>query len=100
MVVVGDTHSSWRTELSGVPQGSVIGPLLFVLFINSIDNEILSKMFKFANDTKLFRAMGDDQETDILREDLRRLFKWSHDWKMLFNLEKCPVTCMHMGKRN
>ena len=42
--------------------------------------------------------MGDDQEADILREDLRRMFRWSQDWQMLFNLEKCAV--MHMGKRN
>src|SRR6218665_981295 len=39
-----------------------------------------------------------DQEADILREDLRRMFRWSQDWQMLFNLEKCSV--MHMGKRN
>src|SRR6218665_2823335 len=43
-------------------------------------------------------AEGDDQEADILREDLRRIFRWSQDWQMLFNLEKCSV--MHMGKRN
>ena len=42
--------------------------------------------------------MGDDQEADILREDLRRMFRWSQDWQMLFNLEMCSV--MHMGKRN
>src|SRR6218665_718815 len=48
--------------------------------------------------TKLCRAVGDDQEADILREDLRRMFRWSQDWQMLFNLEKGSV--MHMGKRN
>src|SRR6218665_583297 len=42
--------------------------------------------------------MGNNQEADILREDLRTMFRWSHDWQMLFNLEKCSV--MHMGKRN
>src|SRR6218665_2659089 len=46
---------------------------------------------KFADDTKLCRAVGDDQEADILREDLRRMFRWSQDWQMLFNLEKCAV---------
>src|SRR6218665_1178415 len=91
-------HSSWRTVLSGVPQGSVLGPLLFVIFINYMDDGILSKISKFADDTKLCRAVGDDQEEDILREDLRRMFRWSQDWQMLFNLEKCSVR--HMGKRN
>src|SRR6218665_1565790 len=95
---IGDKYSSWRTVLSGVPQGSVLGPLLFVIFINDIDDEILSKISKFADDTKLCRAVGDDQEADILWEDLRRMFRWSQDWQMLFNLEKCSV--MHMGKRN
>ena len=80
--------------LSGVPQGSVLGPLLFVLFIIDIDDGILSKISKFADDTKLCRAVGDDQEADILWEDLRRMFRWSQDWQMLFNLEKCSV--MHM----
>ena len=77
---------------------SVLGPLLFVVFINDIDDGILSKISKFTDETKLCRAVGDDQEADVLREDLRRMFRWSQDWKMLFNLEKCSV--MHMGKRN
>src|SRR6218665_1143321 len=70
---------------------------MFVIFINDIDDGILSKISKFADDIKLCRAVGDDQEADILREDLRRMFRWSQDWQMLFNLEKCSV--MHMGKR-
>jgi len=71
---------------------------LFVLFIIDINDGIISKISKFADDTKLCRTVGDDHEADILREDLRRMFRWSHDWQMLFSLEKCSV--MHMGKRN
>src|SRR6218665_1381917 len=79
----------------------VVWHLLFVLFINDIDDGILSKISKFADDTKLCIAVGDDdQEADILREELR-IFRWSQDWQMLFNLEKCSVMHnLHMGKGN
>src|SRR6218665_3342585 len=62
----------------------------------TLDNS--RSIYRFAEDTKLCRAVGDDQEADILWEDLRSMFRWSQDWQMLFNLEKCSV--MHMGKRN
>ena len=87
---------------------SVLGPLLFVVFINDINNGILSKISKFSDDTKLCRAVGDDQEADILREDLRRMFRCSQDWQMLFNLESAQLCtweretksyCMKWGVR-
>src|ERR1043165_9568775 len=78
-VGIGDKQSSWTTVLSGVPQGSLLGPLLFVLFINDIDYGILSKISKFADDTKLCRAVGNEKEAEILREGLRRAFRWSQD---------------------
>jgi len=59
---------------------------------------IVSKISNSADGTKLCRAVGDDQDADILREALRRMFRWSQDWKMLLNLEKGSV--MHKGKRN
>src|SRR6218665_1058306 len=82
---IDDKHSSWRTVLSGEPQGSMLGLLLFVVFINDIDDGILSKISNFADDTSLCRAVGDDQKADMLREDLRRMFSWSQNWQMLFN---------------
>ena len=90
-MVISDKRSSWITVLSAVPQGSVSGPLLFILFINDIDEGILSKISKFAEDTNLCRALGDDHEADILREDLRRIFRWSQEWQTLFNLENAQL---------
>jgi len=72
---IGDKHSSWMTEPIGVPQRSVLRPQLFILFINDIDEGIVSKNFKFPEDTKLCRAVGDEKEADILQEDLRRMFR-------------------------
>src|SRR6218665_4098152 len=56
------------------------------------------KFLSLQDDTKLRRAVGDEKKADILQEDLGRMFRWSQDWQMLFNLEKCLV--MHMGKSN
>jgi len=77
-VDTGHTFSSWATVVSGLPQGSVFGSLLCIIFVNDIDG-ILSKVYKFADDTKLCRAVGDEDEAEIAREDLRRMFKWSYE---------------------
>ena len=83
---------------SGVPQGSVLGPLLFLMFINDIDQCVSSKLLKFADDANLFRAVSSLVEVNQLREDLKNLFSWLEDWLMLFNLDKCKV--VHFGKSN
>ena len=56
----------------------------------------LSKLVKFAEDTKLGRGVANEVEVNILRDDLSKIFQWSVDWKMSFNTDKCTV--MHMGK--
>ena len=75
----------------------MLGPLLFLVYINDIDEGILSKISKFANDTKICREIGDESDAKALQEDLRRISKWSEDWQMLFNVDKCSV--MHIGKQ-
>ena len=72
---------------SGVPQGSVLGPLLFVIYINDIELGISSNIRKFADDTKLFWKVGNEERCEQLRADLRKLYEWSVDWQMLFNLK-------------
>ena len=71
---------------------------MFVIYINDIDEGIVSKISKFADDTKLCAQVNNEEEAKVLREDLARLFKWSEDWQMLFNMDKCAV--MHVGRKN
>ena len=88
-VVLNGSHSKWLPVRSGVSQGSVLGPVLFVIYINDIDEGLCSELLKFADDTKLFRHIKSKQDADKLQADLRRLYKWSTDWLMLFNADKC-----------
>ena len=97
-VYLAGTYSDWAAVSSGVPQGSVLGPLLFLIYINDIDNEIASKILKFADDTKLYGKVGSEEDISQLRQDLRRLVDWSTEWLMLFNVDKCKV--MHTGYGN
>ena len=81
-----------------VLQGSVLGPVLFIIFNDDLDEGLVSRILKFADDTKLISEVGSEEEVDRLREDLRILFKWSEDWQMAFNVDKCSV--IHFGFNN
>ena len=72
--------------MSGVPQGSVLGLLLFLIYINDLDDNITSNVLKFANDTKVFRRVNNDGNKQHLQNYLDRLVKWSEKWQ-LFNWE-------------
>ena len=69
--------SEWEDVLSGVPQGSILGPLLFLIYINDIDIGVLSSKLKFADDTKMYGRVGTDKGIDTLRKDLEALNVWS-----------------------
>ena len=100
-VILNGSHSSWQNVSSGVPQGSVLGPLLFIIFINDIDlavDTLHTALSKFADDTKGVRQIITDEDAQQLQKDLDNLFKWSIDWQMLFNLDKCHI--LHLGKSN
>ena len=99
-VVLNGCSSTWKEVLSGVPQGSVLGPLLFLVFINDLDETtgMVSLLKKFADDTKLGQPAGTQQERERLQEALSNLCEWADKWCMSFNVSKCRV--MHLGRGN
>jgi hypothetical protein len=95
-VVLNGEASDWSDVVSGVPQGSVLGPLLFLIYINDIDSDLTSRLLKFADDTKLFRAISNQNDIDLIRADLSKLNDWSNRWLMPFNIDKCKV--LHIAR--
>jgi len=67
--------------LSGVPQGSVLGALLFLVYINDLDTGLINELLKFADDTKLFGKVTDGSDRESIQEDLNRLVNWADGWK-------------------
>ena len=88
----------WRRVLSGIPQGSVLGPVLFLVFIDNLEEGLMNEVLKFADDTKIFRRVDSEEDREMLQRDLDRLVQWSEVWQMKFNVDKCKV--MHLGRGN
>ena len=97
-VVLNGSNSKWRPVLSGVPQGSVLGPLLFIIYVNDMDSAITSEISKFADDTKVYRKACSDCDASSLQGDLDKLVEWANTWQMKFNADKCKV--IHFGSSN
>ena len=89
------TFSELLEVLSGVPQGSVLGPLLFLLYVNELPSWIKCDMKMFADDTKLWCRITKDTDSVVLHDDLDSLQSWSDTWQLKFNADKCKV--MHIG---
>ena len=86
-IVVNGKHSSWRDVTSGIPQGSVLGPLLFVLYINDLPDTAISQVFLFADDTKLYRQIRNDSNHKIFQDDISKLQSWADDWLLQKDVE-------------
>ena len=85
-VVINGKESDWGEIKSGVPQGSVLGPLLFLVYINDLEEGIKSSVIFFADDTSLFSIVRDPlKSADDLNDDLSIITHWAHQWKMNFN---------------
>ena len=88
-VVLDGQASDPVPVLSGVPQGSVLGPALFLIFINDLPDNIRSSVRLFADDCVLYRNINSLTDCQILQEDLNSLAQWETDWQMKFNVAKC-----------
>lgn len=97
-VMLNGFKSNWKPVKSGVPQGSVLGPILFLIYINDLDKGIASKISKFADDTKLAGVVSDTKGAITIQRDLERLSGWASKWQMEFNSKKCKV--IHTGSKN
>ena len=80
------------------PQGSVLGPILFLVYINDLEEGVTCKLLKFADYTKLFRKTKDIGDKQKLQDDIDKLGRWSVKWQMVFNFGKCK--CIHTGPGN
>ena len=97
MIINGEA-SEGEDVFSGVPQGSILGPIFFLIYINDIDIGIMSSILKFADDTKMYGRVGMSKSIDTLRKDLEALNVWSEKWQLSFSVDECKV--MHFGKNN
>ena len=99
-VKVNDCKSSTAPVTSGIPQGSVLGPILFVIYINDLPSVVNpeSHVYLFADDTKIFRHIKSTEDHKQLQNDLDNLVKWSNIWLLKFHPDKCIT--INVGKNN
>ena len=95
----GACESDCAAVTSWIPQGSVLGPILFVIYINDLP-EVVNKdsyVYLFADDTKVFREVKSEDDRKILQNDIDRMVKWSNTWLLKFHPDKCKV--MKLGSK-
>ena len=99
VVVEGQSSDTIHVK-SGVPQGTVLGPLLFISFINDITHGVSSKIRLFADDCLIYRPIRNISDQRALQMDLDRLHQWSLAWQMKFNTEKCHLLRFSLRRNN
>ena len=93
-LTLNGVKSDWAPVMSGVPQGTVLGPLLFSLYINDISSDIESEIRLFADDCVCYREIKDEEDTMKLQSDIDRLGSWAKKWGMRFQPVKCNMMQM------
>ena len=97
-VKVNNSYSEWSSVTSGVPQGSCLGPVLFVIYINDLPEVIHSLCQLYADDTKVYSKVDNEEMKEKLQRDLDNLVMWANKWQLRFNEDKCHI--LHMGHSN
>jgi len=85
---------------SGVSQGSILGPLLFIIYVSDIPSNFSSPTRLFADDCTIFRQITSSLDCDALQEDLTRLYRWCQKWQLPLNAKKCKVKCISLKKKS
>ncbi len=98
IVSVNGENSGWCPVISGISRGSVLGPLLFVTFINDLPNTVSSNVFLYVDDTKIFNTMKSNVDVQRLQKDLDNLEGWTNVWLLKFHPEKCKH--MRIGRKS
>ena len=84
---------------SEVPQGTVLGPLLFLLFISDINTNISSKIRLFADDSLVYREINSPRDQFLLQQDINSLAQWARMWQISLNVDKCHVLQISLGRK-
>ena len=90
-VLIRGSYSDWSPVISGVPQGSILGPVMFLIYMNDIPDIITSTAKLFADDTKIYRQINNVEDSIALQLDLTTLDLWVDCWQVKFNPTKCQV---------
>ena len=90
-MILNGRSSQLSNVLSGVPQGTVLGPLLFLCYINDLPENITSRVKLYADDVLLYSPVSTTTDCQNLQKDLKRLVQWADRWQMNFNFTKCEM---------
>ncbi len=89
--VTRNNKSNWKEVTSGVPQGSVLAPIMFAVYINDMAEGVTSYMNTFADDAKILRKVTKEEDRNTLNQGLEKISAWSRKWEMEFNSKWCSV---------
>ena len=96
-MVLNDTKSSWLEVTSGIPQGSVLGPLLFVIYIDDKAEVVSCGIRIYADYTKIYSTIDSEANCLSFQQNIDNLLEWSHQWQLILHLEKGHI--LHLDKK-